>query len=294
MKHALTPLLVTALLGLCGCSAVLDPSVVQCETADDCIAIAGEDATCEDFWCVVPEVETDPAWVCLGTIEYPEVRPVVTHFYRAQITDILTGRAPDPATEVKLCSFYDNCASPILDEVELDADGYLEVELPDGFQGYFEVAHPDGIYLPWLFQVRGPVYADDLEPGAPLPLTVPEAQEVLFGTPEKVGLAGVPIQEGRTTVFVRARNCLGENQGRISIEIENGDGNEAVVYLEDTLPVPSREFTDPSALAAVVNVKPGLISVVGRRYDDGQFIFRYNIVAREGFFTASFGDPTPE
>lgn len=260
-----------AILGLGGCSLVVDADRQQCETEADCSRLGPdlEDGVCVDALC---RTRPDPRWDCL---EEPvafvppaqaRVRVVVP------IVDAVTNQAV-PGVEVMACGTLDSeCVMPLATALS-NQQGQAEFQLAGGFNGYLRCQAP-GIF-PTLYFFGAPLTRDTT---ALVNVVTPEVVRGLEARDGIVTLAG------RSRVVVDVFDCTGAPAAGVQINVPEGDAATTVGYMVDGLYPPSQSETSASGVARILNIGEGYVTLNGR-LADGRTIGSAAVLTLQGFVT---------
>lgn len=265
-------------LTLAGCSVVVPGDQVQCRIDDDCIAL-GFDAVCTDQLCVPPPI--DPVWGCLGMLEEQMPEAGVTHTYRQQMIEVISGTRPR-GLEVRLCSAVDlDCATPVIDTIASDDDGFVEFSVMSGFVGYLEVT--SDLTMPVIVPI-GPIF-EDIDMVEPIELV---AEFVVQSLADAAGFE-VDTTAGHALLLLAACDSIG--RAGINFTLEPSDG--VPFYLIGETPDELATMSDETGNAGVLNVPPGFVTFQSRRVDGDQFVSSRRVLIRQGTLTYVGMTPTP-
>lgn len=270
------------LAGLCGCSLALDASEVQCTVAADCTARGFVGAACVDSACIVDPNPVDPRWACIGNIPEPVEQPGVTHIYRQAINDVVDELPPEGLT-VKLCQTVDiACASPLIADVPVAADGTVEVEVPSGFEGYLDLVSDET--MPALLFLGPPITADVLQT-EPVQLV----SQGLFDS--IVTLAGYTPNPERGHALVLMADCNNVGAPGVSMSIDVDDPDTHRFYLYDLIPDPAATLSDDSGNGGYLNIPQGFATIEVTLAEANLLYSRARFQVRQG--TISYVGLTP-
>ena len=118
------------------------------EPGTDELTAGGEGPTDTSSGALTPAVGRD--WTCLGELRAdPMIARDNTNPARlvqsVQVLTLREGRVP-PETVVRACAQRDlACDSPLTAQLPVDAQGWVDMPLFDGFDGYLEVTSPSTV-----------------------------------------------------------------------------------------------------------------------------------------------------
>jgi hypothetical protein len=201
-------------------------------------------------------------WSCIGALNSP---PMVARstanaarlVQSIQILSLVTGAVPRGVT-VRACAQRDlECSNPVSASVPLDAQGWADLSLYDGFDGYVEIQGPE-IVPTILF------YQDALSLEArrdTTPLGVVERQSL----PMLTAAIGSQQDPQLGLVYLRAFDC--ENEPAVGVHYTI-DKPSVPFYFVAGLPSGTRTETENSGLGGFINVPTG-IAVVNAELSSG-------------------------
>jgi hypothetical protein len=168
-----------------------------------------------------------------------------------QILNLASGQVI-PNVFVRACAQRDvDCTEPLTEQLSLDADGWVDVPLFEGFDGFLEVTG-DSLMSTVLF------YADPLTPGTEVdhtPLALVE-RSIL---PALSGATGTPQDVTLGLVVLRSFDCTGEPAPGVSFSIDQGG---VAWYFVGGLPSSNAVATAAgSGLGGFINVPSGIAVV---------------------------------
>lgn len=226
-------------------------------------------------------------WGCLGSGPgRPSVTPIFSEavervVFSLQVVDLSTGQIYPDAT-VRACGVVDiNCDSPVVEGLVVDAGGWVDVPLFEGFQGFFEIESPSTV--PFLFYLTEPLPSESV---TEFPLGVIS----LASLQPLVALAGLPFEPDTGIVAFRAFDCTGTLASGVSFTPEAETGG-VPWYFVDGLPNTRVAATSADGLFGLANAPPGL-AVVDPLTPDGLSIAGpQSLVVRAGWLSAAFVRP---
>lgn len=222
-------------------------------------------------------------WSCLETPRNPMGRDLVASeaaarvVYTLQFVDYSTGRTY-PNLLVRACGIADiTCVTPVLDYVEVDARGYVDLPLFEGFDGFFEITSPQ--ILPSLLFLAEPLRAR-LGPEFPYTLITLES------LPPLLGLLGVEPDPSRGIFASRAFDCEGNLASDVTF---TGDG--VSYYFIDGLPSADAPSTGSEGLGGFVDMPAGFANVDALEPGGRSIAGPQSIVIRGGWLSSFFASP---
>jgi hypothetical protein len=287
--------LMVGLAAVSGCQIWLDVDSPQCTSNKTCVQLLGANATCGSAGVCLREASTDagsdadtrPAlpsrWACLR--EPPKnfvPDPDKKLHLRMDVVDVVSLQVPDGLV-ASACTPGDvECMRPVASNVQPGSDGFLEFELPYGFEGFITVDAPN--YVPSLSYDSKP-YTDSLTTSGPAIIT-PDVLNVISAD------SGSPSDPNNGLVFVETRDC--NDAAAEGVKLENV-GDTAPFYFDGALP--SRDLTataisnqlgagrEPRALGGYTDLKPGYTTFQATLPDSGDTVSRLTVQVRAGHIT---------
>lgn len=194
-------------------------------------------------------------WTCLGSVAPPPMLLATPSGERlvqsVRFVDLATG---DVATNisVRACAQRDvDCLEPLTGLLPLDADGWVDVPLFEGFDGFLEITGET--VIPTLL-----FYAAPLSPGTEVdrtPLGLVQ-REIL---PALSGATGTQQDPRSGLVVLRSFDCSGDPAPGVSFDIDKAG---FPWYFVGGLPSSTATFTaGESGLGGFINVAPGIAVV---------------------------------
>lgn len=163
-----------------------------------------------------------------------------------QLLSLAAGTAP--VGSVRACTQRDiNCTNPVTPSVPIDAQGWVDMPLYDGFDGYLEITGPD-IVSTLLF------YQDVLSPASrrdTTPLGVVEKQLL----PMLTAAIGTQQDPQLGLVYMRAFDCNNDPALGVRYSI---DKSGVPFYFVSGLPSGAVTETEGSGLGGFLNVASGI------------------------------------
>jgi hypothetical protein len=195
-------------------------------------------------------------WSCLREEEAPALlvnspvgaRPLVLSL---QLTLLVGGGVPS-GVRVRACATRDvECAVPLTSDVAIDARGWVDLPLYEGFDGFLEI-RGDALVPTMLF------YGDPLRVGTEVdttPLGIVE-QSLLPGLSQATGT----LQDmALGLVYLRAFDCQRTAAPGVTFAIDREDVTRW--YFVGSLPSSTAEATGDTGLGGFINVRPGIAVV---------------------------------
>ncbi len=247
-----------ACLAAAGCSALLDPGQVQCETTADCTA-HGWEGVCMANVCEMAPVKVDPIWGCLGHVPVPNPDPTKKVVLKERLALALDETAVTMAT-VDVCDKLDvDCTGKNPDYpkgLEPDAEGNVTLSVVQGFDGFV--------------RITGPTIMDSrVFVGQPL-MKAPSVKEIRLLQPQDyrllAGIAKQQVDMTRGTAILLGFDCEGLAIAGISFVSKNADAKTQPFYLINQLPQtpPTATETDADGFGGYFNMPVG--SAVAKGY----------------------------
>ncbi|HWO12641.1 MAG TPA: hypothetical protein VNN80_24255 [Polyangiaceae bacterium] len=215
-----------------------------------------------------------PEWACLNDPPAPPPAALgtTTVTFTMFVADTVT-REPPPGLVVSACSPLDiECASPMVDDIRPEADGFIRAQVPRNFAGFFLVTSDQTV--PAVLYVDGAVEED-----------ITAAPMLLIGQAPFQALTqsqGVSIDPQMGHLHLRAFDC--SSTLAAGIRFTNDRGGQPFAFV-DALPVVGQTVTDAQGTAGFINVLPGLAVVTSVRANDGVVTKTASGQVRSGWFT---------
>jgi hypothetical protein len=276
-----------------GCQLWLDVDKPQCKRDASCVSLLGPGATCASGGvCVRGPEQADAApkpealpqrWACLRDAPKDFIPdPDRKLRLRMDVVDVVTLRVPDGLSADACMTSDVECESPLAHEIKPGSDGFLEFELPYGFQGFIQLNAPD--YVPALSYDSRP-YTESVTTSGPAVITPNVLKAISTGD----GMASDPE---RGLVFLEIRDC--NDAAGDGVRIENV-GDEQPFYFEGALPAHDLTQTaisnqlgagrEPRAVGGFSNLQPGYITFHAVLPDSGDTVSRITVQIRAGHIT---------
>jgi hypothetical protein len=274
-----------------GCQVWLDVDEPQCKRDEACVALLGAGTRCGASGVCVQVLEQDapqpselPArWACLRepTKDFiPD--PDRTLRLRMDVVDVVTLRVPE-GLRADACMLSDvECAAPLFAQVTPGSDGFMEFELPYGFQGFIRLAAPN--YIPALSYDSRP-YTESLTTSGPAVITPGVLNAISTG-------GGSAADPERGLVFLEIRDCNDAAGDGVRIE---DVGAEPPFYFEGALPARDLSATaisnqlgagrEPRAVGGFSNLQPGYTTFHAVLPQSGDSVSRVTVQVRAGHIT---------
>jgi len=200
-----------------------------------------------------PQIGQD--WTCLGSAAAPPMLLAPTSGERlvqsVRLVDLASLQVP-PNISVRACAQRDvDCLAPLTDSLPLDADGWVDVPLFEGFDGFLEITGET--IIPSVLFYAAPLSPETEVDRTPLAL-IPKDQ-----LPALSGATGTPQDPDFGLVVLRSFDCRGNPAPGVSFDIDK-DGFPW--YFVGGLPSSVATVTAPeSGLGGFINVEPGVAVV---------------------------------
>jgi hypothetical protein len=247
-----------ACLGVAGCSVVLDPGEVQCDTEADCATRGFKGATCAAHVCEMPAV-VDPVWGCLGHVVAPVPDPSKMITLSEQLVDAI-GKTPVTMATVDVCDKLDvgcTAMTPGFPKgLTPDKNGNVTFQVAQGFDGFVQIEGPG------LMDSR--VYV-----GRPV-MEQPSVKAIeLLQQTEYTALAGFAKQTvdmTKGTSILLGFDCQGLAEAGISFQTTDTDAGTQQFYLINQFPEtpPTAKATDADGFGGFFNMPTG--SAIAKSY----------------------------
>jgi hypothetical protein len=230
------------------------------------------------------------SWGCLAAERSPAQPPSGPVFAGDGRRIVLSGRILDlstgasyPGITVRACGISDiDCATPVIENVVGDAEGWVDIPLFEGFDGFLEVTSDD--VLPSIFFLGDPI---DDQPRNAYPWGIVARASVQ----PLINLVGVPQEAGRGFLAMRAFDCELDTAPGVSFTLE-GEGSP--FYFIGGLPTGAASATDGVGLGGFSNVPAGLAVVDALTPDGTSIMGAESVVVRPGWVSTLFVQPPEE
>lgn len=256
-------LVLPALLCASGCTVVLDPGEVQCETAQDCEDRGFAGADCTDNVCV----KGDPMWGCLGHVTEPVPDKTKTVEFSIRLV-FASDKGPVTAATIDICDKLDlDCAvmSPDVPKgLSPDVDGNVSLSAKQGFDGFLRIKGAD--IMDSLVFVGRPIVA---------PPTVKEVRLVRPGEYSAIAtLADEQVDPARGSSILLAVDCQALPGSGVRFESPSADAESKLFYLINQLPTtpPQAKKTDVDGFGGFLNMPVGANLAKSFRADNDAYI----------------------
>jgi hypothetical protein len=216
-------------------------------------------------------------WSCLGSVpegaNSPELGAPIT--YRVRLLDLGT-RGPVPGMMVRVCGLTDvDCVMPFAN-LEVDADGWIDIPLSENFSGYLELLSPTTV--PSAFYL-----GEGLRTMTDYPfvvVTVPSFEGLMAAV-------GIAADRRAGAISVRTFDCRSDTAADVAVTNTTGG---ITYYFADGLPDITPRGTDGDGIAGFLNVPPGLTRLQAR-LADGSVIDSRTFIVRPGWLMTAFMRP---
>lgn len=250
------------------CTAVVAGDDAQCNTDDDCVARGFASAVCIEQVCAQNEVVNDPVWGCLGNVVEPVPDLSKSVEFNIALVYAVGGDPVSTDTVIDICDKLDiTCADsdPKYPKgLHPDADGNVEVVVPEGFDGFVQVTGPE--------LVDSRVYV-----GRPL-VEPPSVEAIQLLSPSDYNLlatlAGDEPDPTRGSAIVLVLDCGGEGVSGVRFETPTSDSETVQFYLinQAPAPTPTATATDKDGFGGFFNLPVSSAVVRAFREEDDVFI----------------------
>ncbi|MET0387070.1 MAG: hypothetical protein ABW321_13975 [Polyangiales bacterium] len=290
-------------VGLGGCSTLIDVDGHQCETAEDCVQAdlgdscvrnvcvgevvlgQGEAANpdgrcasdddcgeaeprCLHSRCVADDVAT--RFACEATEEPDD--DVETIRYAFRVVEFAS-RKPPKRLEVKACHAGDvECSNPVATFESSDDSGQVELELPVRFLGYFDVK---GDEMAALSYISRPLLHDKTDRDLQVPSRSTVAATATLGQTE--------VDATRGLALVEAFECSGKPAGGVHFTESSGEAQG--FYIVNHVPNITAQVTvydeaNDVADGGFLNLPPGYVTFGASLGVDGPWLGEFNASVR--------------
>lgn len=193
-------------------------------------------------------------WSCIGPLSTAQsvVRSnsdAARLIQSLQLLSLAAGTAP--IGSVRACAQRDvNCTNPVTPSVPIDAQGWVDMPLYDGFDGYLEITGPDIVSTLLFYQDA--LSTDSRRDTTPLGVVEKELLPMLTGA---IGAVQDP-QLG--LVYLRAFDCKNDAALGVHYSIDKAS---VPFYFVSGLPSSAVTETEGSGLGGFINVASGIAVV---------------------------------
>jgi len=224
-------------------------------------------------------------WSCLSTTRPPGPfqanAPTARVVYTVRLLDLAT-LTPVPDVRVRACALTNlNCDAPVTLDLLVDADGWVDIPLPEGFSGYLEIESPTTIPTLFLIPPELPGPRESEFPGV-LPTT---ADFALLAA----AILGRPQAAAEGAIAFRVFDCSWNPAPGVSI---SADVPGTPYYFQGGLPNPRGGSTDEAGIAGIMGIPPGLITVRMRQRDGLDIAAPRGVIVRAGWMSSTFVKPS--
>lgn len=257
--NRLVPAILSASLACAGCSVILEPGEVQCETTADCNNRGFMGAACVTNVCETT-AEADPVWGCLGNVvaPTPDTTKMVT---LTEKLELAIGMTPVTDATIDVCDKLDiNCTAmdPGFPKgLTPNSEGIVSFDVFQGFDGFV--------------RITGPTIMDSrVFVGRPV-ITPPNVKAIELLQPGDysaiAAIAKQTVDMTRGTAIVLAFDCQGNSGDGVSFQCAATDSETQPFYLINQLPTipPAATATDVDGFGGFFNLPVGLTVVKSYR-----------------------------
>jgi hypothetical protein len=189
-----------------------------------------------------------------------------------------TTQATPPGCSVRACNRFDlDCAAPVDGPALPAQDGFIHLELPQGFAGFLEMTSP--AIVPALYFFNPPLESDRRDQFI---VAGPDTARAFAGT------GNVELDPEMGMIAVRTMDCTGELSG--GVEFSNDKGGVPFAFV-DGLPVIGYVVSNGDGIGGFVNVPPGLVVLQGQEAGSARLSGKTSVLVRKGWF--AYGDLNP-
>jgi hypothetical protein len=280
-----------------GCQLWLKVDSPQCTSDQTCVkllgvgAICGNAGVCKAAISAATDAGSDAdaraplpsRWSCLREPPKDFVpNSDKTLQLRMDVVDVVTLQVPDGLVAAACMPGDVECMQPVASNVQPGSDGFLEFQLPYGFEGFITVDAPS--YVPSLSYDSKP-YTDSITTSGPAIVT-PAVLSVISAD------SGTPNDPNNGLVFVETRDC--NDAAADGVQLDSVD-DTMPFYFDGALP--SHDLTataisnqlgagrEPRALGGYPNMKPGYTTFQATLPDTGDIVGRLTVQVRAGHIT---------
>lgn len=194
--------------------------------------------------------------------------------YSGQIVDLSTG-VIYPDISVRACGIADiECTNPVAQDLTLDASGWVDIPVFEGFTGFFEFRSP--AILDTLFfvneRVERPTRND-------FPFVVVSRASV----PPLLQFVGITPQPNTGILALRARDCNDDTAPGVTFALDEGEGTP--FYFNGDLPTGTATATDEAGIGGYVNMQAGRAVVSATNSAGTPIMAPQAILIRDGWLS---------
>ncbi len=285
------------------CSFIQKFDGVQCNVAADCggnmvctanVCLASTSGSTGDSGNVSPGNDGQP-WSCVGVAGWAPPSEELSPKLKLYAFDGISTLEPDtqpftptPGVKMRLCARRDpTCLTPLTAEVQSDATGLVEFDMPTTRDFYVE-GKKDGV-TPML-----------VVPSLPGDGTRRLNHPIYLGTLKPSDIDGLASFAGTTQdptlamVLTRIIDCTGNRTQVAGVTFLNEQSGPTtkLFYLADGVPSLSATSTDKDGLGGLANAPVGLLTVHGAFASNAQEIGKSTAIVRAGWITTVEIAPT--
>jgi hypothetical protein len=281
------------LCGPLGCEMWLAVDVPQCKTNKDCVGLLGRGYTCaSDGVCMPPEAAPSSAkpdagesaprlparWACAADSKADFVSdPDKKITLRMDAVDLNTLRVPSGLVATACNATDFGCNTPVVTDATPGDDGFLEFEVPYGWEGYLMFNAPN--IVPAISLTNKPYLASQTTSGPAL-LTFKSKQDLSEHS-------GMRLEPGKGVVIFEMRDCNDMAGDGI---IFDPAGDQLPFYFDGALPANTVKATmvsnllaagrESRAVAGFANLPPSYMSFQARLASSGAEIVNVTVPIR--------------
>lgn len=223
-------------------------------------------------------------WSCLTSAQpaapyEPEV-PTGRVVYTIRLLDLAT-QTPVPDMRVRACALTNlNCDAPVTADLIADAEGWVDVPLPEDFRGYLELESPTTIPTLYIIPPELPPPGEAEFPGL-IPATADYAQLTTV-------TLGRALADDEAAIALRVFDCSWNTAVGVSV---SSDLAGVPFYFQGGLPNPRATATDVAGLAGIMAIPEGLVTVRAQQANGLDIAEPRGVIVRAGWMSASFFKP---
>jgi hypothetical protein len=285
-------------MSLSGCQVWLDVDAPQCSSDKSCVSVLDRGATCGSAGvCERPrELETADAgsntydlppltsrWACIREPKKDFIlNPDKTVKLRMDVVDVLSMKVPSGLVATACTPGDVECSRPVASNIKPGTDGFLEFELPYGFQGFITVEAPD--YVPGLSYDNRP-YTESVTTSGPAIIT----PAVLSAISANSGMSSDP---NLGLAFIEIRDCADAAAEGVRLD---PIGEVSPFYFDGALPSRDLQATavsnqlgagrEPRAIGGFSGLSSGYTTFRATLPETGDVVSTLTVQVRTGHIT---------
>lgn len=259
------------LMGVLGCSVLVDANRVQCDTDQDCRKRGPSFA---ESSCLQSVCEENPKWACLQS---PAMSSAGTGPFKVTMhfADLIK-KTPIAGVRADLCRKLDVACNDPAATVTSDASGTISLNsVESGFSGY--VSLQSTAIVSTLYFFNPSIDRDQDIPS--LSLSTSASRGGL--------LSQLGADPARGDILLSTTDCQGKPASGIAYALSPSVPGAVAYYLSSGLPTRSGSMTDATGYGGFVNLPSGTLSVTATDTASQTRIATLTLVVREGSTTWS-------